>query len=507
MGTRLLFADLIVILMVAFDVILGMDWLSTYRAVIDCVGKTVKFLVDDHESEVFVGLGSSLIIPIISYLQATKLLHKGCIGFLASVLDVRKESNMQLQDIDVVQDYPDVFAEEMSGLPPAREVEFVIELISGTAPISKAPYRMAPTEMRELKNQLQELLDKGTVARLSALVFRSTLFDRILKEHQFDNQLLELKRKSDLSGVSKFGLNRDGLFTFRGRICVPLGDDIRKDVIIEAHTAPYSDEVGERKMLGPELVQQTADVVALIQEKMKTAQSRHKSYADVRRRPLAIEIGDRAYRLALPADLDRVHNVFHVFMLRKYLPNPSHVLRHESLDILPNLSYEEVPVQIFDRKVKVLRNKEIGLVKVLWRNHVIEEATWESEEEMKQHYPVLFDVTFDFILNDGFGNGNIKAMSQETQKLRDDLIAANARSDVLTLEFQEVEEGERVVDDMNVFFGRASTSTGRCHVSKSTYADTLSAIRHSIPPRQLFPQRPLHSVRITHRRLHCRNIT
>ncbi|XP_073275424.1 uncharacterized protein [Primulina huaijiensis] len=101
-------------------------------------------------------------------------------------------------------------------------------------------------------------------------------------------------------------------------------------------------------------------------------------------------IGDRAYRLALPPELDRVHNVFHVSMLRKYLSNPSHVLRHESLDLLPNLSYLEVPVQILDHKVKVLRNKEIGLAKVLWRNQVIEEATWEPEEEMRQRYPDLF---------------------------------------------------------------------------------------------------------------------
>ncbi|XP_075473374.1 uncharacterized protein LOC142504384 [Primulina tabacum] len=190
----------------------------------------------------------------------------------------------------------------------------------------------------------------------------------------------------------------------------------------------YWEEVGERKMLGLELVQQTLYVVALIQERMRTAQSRQKSYADVRRRHLAFEVGDHvfikiaplkgvmrfgkkdklspryigpfeildkvgdlAYRLALPPDLDRVHNVFHVSMLRKYLSNPSHVLQYESLDLLPNLSYEEIPVQILDRKVKVLRNKEIGLVKVLWRNHVIEEAKWEPEEEMKHRYPSLFD--------------------------------------------------------------------------------------------------------------------
>ncbi|XP_075481240.1 uncharacterized protein LOC142521952 [Primulina tabacum] len=108
-------------------------------------------------------LGSSMSIPIISCLQATKLLHKDCIGFLASVLDVRKESNMQLQDNDVVQDYPDVFADDVPGLPPDREVEFVIDLIPSTAQISKAPYRMSPTEMKELKNQLQELFDKGFI--------------------------------------------------------------------------------------------------------------------------------------------------------------------------------------------------------------------------------------------------------------------------------------------------------------------------------------------------------
>ncbi|XP_073064095.1 uncharacterized protein [Primulina eburnea] len=149
------------------------------------------------------------------------------------------------------------------------------------------------------------------------------------------------------------------------------------------------------------------DVVALIRQRMKTAQSRQTSYGNVRRRPLEFNVGDhvfvkiaplkgvmrigeRAYRLALPPDLDRVHNVFHVSMLRKYLSNPSHVLRHEALDLLPNLSYEEVSVQIIDRKIKVLRNKEIGFVKVLWRNHVIEEATWEPEKEMRQRYPDLF---------------------------------------------------------------------------------------------------------------------
>ncbi|XP_073035210.1 uncharacterized protein [Primulina eburnea] len=127
-GSRLLYADFIVIPMVAFDVILGMDWLYAYHGVINCVEKTVRFVTDGHEGDEFIGLGSSLSISLISCLQATKLLNKGCTGFLALVSDVNRDNNLQIQDIDVVREYPDVFADDVPGLPPDREVEFVIEL-------------------------------------------------------------------------------------------------------------------------------------------------------------------------------------------------------------------------------------------------------------------------------------------------------------------------------------------------------------------------------------------
>ena len=175
------------------------------------------------------------------------------------------------------------------------------------------------------------------------------------------------------------------------------------------------DEVGERKLVGPEIVQMTCDKIKVIRDRLKIAQDRQKSYADNRRRDLEFEVGDMvflrispwkgvlrfgkrgklspryigpyriverigevAYRLELPSDLDRIHDVFHVSMLRKYIPDPSHVLT-------------EQPVQILDRREQVLRNKTIPLVKVLWRSHTVEEATWEHEEQMKRHYPHLFD--------------------------------------------------------------------------------------------------------------------
>ncbi|KAL0533867.1 hypothetical protein IC582_028138 [Cucumis melo] len=187
-------------------------------------------------------------------------------------------------------------------------------------------------------------------------------------------------------------------------------------------------EVGEQRLMGPELVQSTNEAIQKIRSRMHTAQCRQKSYADVRRKDLEFEVGDKvflkvapmrgvvrferrgklsprfvgpfeilerigpvAYRLALPPSLSTVHDVFHVSMLRKYVPDPSHVVDYEPLEIDENLSYTEQPVEVLAREVKTLRNKEIPLVKVLWRNHRVEEATWEREDDMRSRYPELFE--------------------------------------------------------------------------------------------------------------------
>jgi hypothetical protein len=189
----------------------------------------------------------------------------------------------------------------------------------------------------------------------------------------------------------------------------------------------YWDEVGERKLLGPEIIQDTCEKIAVIKKKLAAAQSRQKSYADVRRRELEFEIGTKvflkiapmkgvmrfgrkgklsprfigpleilerigtvAYRLALPPNLSGIHDVFHVSMLKKYVPDATHVLESESLQIQPNMTYDETPMRILDRKDQVLRNKSISLVKVLWNNHSVEEASWELEESMRNKYPHLF---------------------------------------------------------------------------------------------------------------------
>ena len=103
------------------------------------------------------------------------------------------------------------------------------------------------------------------------------------------------------------------------------------------------------------------------------------------------KVGPVAYRLALPPELEKIHNVFNVSMLRRYRSDPLHVVSSETIEIRPDLTYEEEIVEIFAHEMKELRKKRIPLVKVLWRNHKTQEATWESEKVMRQHYPQLFD--------------------------------------------------------------------------------------------------------------------
>ncbi|GJX97660.1 putative reverse transcriptase domain-containing protein [Tanacetum coccineum] len=155
-------ANLLPIHMLDFDVILGMDWLASHRATIDCYARTVIF--GNVRQPEFVYHGSSPLksVKLISAMKARTLISHGCQGFLASVMDTSLESP-NIENLSVVREFADVFPDELPGLPPAREIEFGIELIPGAEPISKALYRMAPVELKELKEQLQEMLENGFI--------------------------------------------------------------------------------------------------------------------------------------------------------------------------------------------------------------------------------------------------------------------------------------------------------------------------------------------------------
>jgi hypothetical protein len=126
-------------------VIPGMDWLSKHNGLIDCAKKAVRLTPCTGKELKYVA--ENLVMDKTSS-NRIMLNHLDAV----STLDIR-----------TVSEYPDVFLEELSGMPPDREIEFVIELVPGTAPIFKRPYRMVANQLAELKEQLQELLDKGYI--------------------------------------------------------------------------------------------------------------------------------------------------------------------------------------------------------------------------------------------------------------------------------------------------------------------------------------------------------
>ncbi|KAK6142874.1 hypothetical protein DH2020_023222 [Rehmannia glutinosa] len=151
-----------------------------------------------------------------------------------------------------------------------------------------------------------------------------------------------------------------------------------------------------------DLIQEAVDKFRLMKKRIRTEQSHQKCYANNRRKDLEFEMGDEvflrlsrigtlAYRLELPHALGGLHDVFHVSRMKKYNPDPKHVITEEIPDIMEDLTYTERPLRIIDSQIRELRNKKISLVKVVWQKHKIpEEATWGTEEKMRNSYPELF---------------------------------------------------------------------------------------------------------------------
>ncbi|XP_075483636.1 uncharacterized protein LOC142523790 [Primulina tabacum] len=154
-------ADMIVLLVPEFDIILGIDWLSSNEASIDFRRRSVSVRPPSEKSFIFEAARNKQMTHIISCICARKLMKRGYQSFLDSIVTLSEPVSQRLEDVEVIRDFSSVFLEDVSGIPPDREVNFSIELMLRTVPISKALYRLAPTEMKKLKDHIQDLLDKG----------------------------------------------------------------------------------------------------------------------------------------------------------------------------------------------------------------------------------------------------------------------------------------------------------------------------------------------------------
>ena len=179
-------------------------------------------------------------------------------------------------------------------------------------------------------------------------------------------------------------------------------------------------ELNEHKIIGLHLVKDTKEKIHIIQQRLKAASVRQRSYANLKRNDIEYEVRDKvflkvsqlkkilcfrrkgklsprfigpydileivgpvAYRLALPLELSKLHDVFHVSMLRKYRSDTSHILPAQDIQVQEHFTFDEELKAIPDREIRQLRNKQVPLVKVLWQYHGMEEATWEPESTMR----------------------------------------------------------------------------------------------------------------------------
>ncbi|XP_070050481.1 uncharacterized protein [Nicotiana tomentosiformis] len=228
-------------------------------------------------------------------------------------------------------------------------------------------------DVQDLANQFVRLDVSKPSRVLACVVSPSSLYDRI-RECQYDDpHLLVLKDTVQHGDARDVTIGDDGVLRMHGRICVPKVDGLRELILEETHSSRYSIHPGaatmyqDLRLLGTNLVQDTLDKVKMIQERLRMAQSRQKSYADRKVRDVAYMVGE------------------------KYVGDPSHVLDFNTVQLDGDLSSDVEPVAILDRQVRKLRSKDITSVKVQRRGQPVVEATMETEREMQSRYPHLFE--------------------------------------------------------------------------------------------------------------------
>ncbi|GJR16897.1 putative reverse transcriptase domain-containing protein [Tanacetum coccineum] len=201
----------------SFDAIIGMDWLAKHQAVIACAEKIVR-IPWKNKTLIIHGDGSTqgnvTRLNIISCTKTQKYMEKGFPIFLAHVTTKEiedKSEKKRLEDVPIVQDFPEVFPEDLPGLPPTRQVEFQIDLVPGAAPVARAPYRLAPSEMKELSEQLKELSDKGFIRPSSSPWGAPVLF--VKKKDGSFRMCIDYRELNKLTVKNRYPLPRiDDLF-------------------------------------------------------------------------------------------------------------------------------------------------------------------------------------------------------------------------------------------------------------------------------------------------------
>ncbi|GKB26330.1 putative reverse transcriptase domain-containing protein [Tanacetum coccineum] len=236
--------DLMPIELGTFDVIIGMDWLVEHNALVVYGKKEVHIPV---KGKMLIVKGNCDIsrLKVVSCIKARKYIERGCHLFVAHVTE-KEPKEKSLNDVPIIRDFPEVFPDDLPGLPPPRQVEFRIELVHGAAPVARAPYRLAPSELKELSDQLKELSEKGFIRPSSSPWGAPVLF--VKKEDGSFRMCINYRELNKLTVKNRYPLPRiDDLFDqlqvqFLGHVIDSEGVhiDLSKIKAIKNWTAPIT---------------------------------------------------------------------------------------------------------------------------------------------------------------------------------------------------------------------------------------------------------------------------
>nr|GEY47442.1 reverse transcriptase domain-containing protein [Tanacetum cinerariifolium] len=321
-----------------------------------------------------------------------------------------------------------------------HQVEFQIDLILGATPVARAPYRLAPSEMQELSDQLQELADGGFIRQSTSPWGAPVLFFK--KKDESFKMCINYQELNKLTVKNRYPLPRiDDLFDQLEGSSVYSKIDLRsgyhqlrardEDILKTAFRIRYRHYEFQVTPFGltnaPEIIHETTEKIVRIRQCLQAARDRQRSYTNVRRKPLEFQVRDRvmlkvspqkgvnqfekqgklnpwyigpfkilkrfdpvAYKLELPKELSNVHSTFNIYNLQKCLSNESLVILMKELRLDDNLSFVKEPIEIMDREVKQLRQSRIPIVKVRWKSKRGPKFTWERKDQINAKYPHLF---------------------------------------------------------------------------------------------------------------------
>ncbi|GJS21933.1 putative reverse transcriptase domain-containing protein [Tanacetum coccineum] len=394
----------------SFDVIIGMDWLAYHRALIDCYEKIVR-----------IPLPNGKILEVQGERASKDLRSLACI----------KADEKKLDDIRVVRDFPEVFPDDLLGLPLVREIEFRIDLIPGASPVVRSPYRLAPSEMLELSNQLKELQEKGFIRPSHSPWGAPVLFvkkkdghvvnhDGIHRDPSKVESVKNWKTPESPTEIRSFlglavHLRADKMYyDLRDLYWWPetLSDFLQQPKFLEWKCGKDNNGLVTKflkvdykteklaKIYTNEIVARHGVPVSIISDRngrftshlWQGFQEALGKLAPRYVRPFKIVkcVGLVAYRLKLPQELSCVHDMFHVSNLKKCLAKPDVQVPLDEIEIDENLRFVEEPIEIVERDVKKLKRRRIPLVKVRWNSRQGAEYTWEHEDQFRIKYPHLF---------------------------------------------------------------------------------------------------------------------